>query len=1053
MRKIEAYIAFIMKSKTPILVSLLFPFFLFLEADPAPQDSWYLDREVKLPEMPGFRKPLGITIDAAGKSYVVDQSNHTITVWDQNGTFLRRFGTHGSGDGQLSSPADIEITQNEIYVVDRDNHRIQVFDKNGTYLRKWGSHGTGQGEIRTPRSITLSFNGSVADEVFVADWDNHGVQVYDANGTFKRFIGGNGSADHQFQYVSGVAIGPDSLLYVSSRNHNKIKVFETNGTYVRSFTTIAHPSDIDFFGDKLAVGNNEYNTVKIFDKNGTELGSIGSSGDSSAPGEFKESYGLSYAPNGELHVADHHNHRIQVFDSNNSYLRSYGMYGQAGVAPYSFQITPENTYLISCVERHCVFEIDENGTFIRMIATHQNLSGYGVNNPRSAFLASDNRVYIADTSHNRIQVYERNGTFVRKFGTSGSSDGNFNQPYAVIVSPELEVFVADHNNHRVQVFDTNGTFLRKFGTYGTLEGQMSHVYNIAFSDEGNIMVGDWNNKRIIHFTKAGEFIKHFSTQENPRFVKDIPHGLTAVSRDSRMELYDANGDRLKRWVKQGGSSSAFDTFPDGTIAWLDYNHDKILFYKPAYRTVRPSQSKEIPLPQVLGVVQPNNSNHLQVTYRIDDPDSAKVEAKMIAFIDGGNDISKVIIPTTFVGSTVGKLDNNVSTNQDHNITWNVGADWSVGFGELEVAIMAKDDRNLLNLHFLTLPGSDDNATELIINRAPITDADLLDLWYWLLASGEQGIVFNPETSSIDKPAPDTSTSSFDPSSHSNIVLWFDASESQSLTLSGDTVTQWNDKSGNERHALAESGTPKLSGTGGINGLPYIQFRRDSGEDYLQVSGSEFFARHMFFICRSPTENWSNYGGILGHQSGRNSNFLFQSGNKGFHSNQNPLFVSRNGQSLDSGNDFDLAVINQFMILEILVNENDTSSKSNYKIGRNDNYTTDFDVIEILAFEYELGGEREDVLQYLSYRSGISISGQALVQGAQTTSIGRAYLFDKMNLREASPHEVTRAKNGSVPGTTNQFTPTLQVGPGDRPNKVNEYGFDTGSTSGVWVTPK
>ena len=1043
-----------MKTITTAFVGFLFTFIFSLQADPAPQDSWYLDREIKLPEMPGFRKPLGITIDSNGKSYVVDQDNHTITVWDQNGTFLRRFGTHGSGDGQLSNPADIEVTQNEIYVVEKGNHRVQVFDKNGTYLRKWGSYGTGQGELRTPLSITLGFNGSAVDEVFVADWDNHGVQVYDENGTFKRFIGGNGSANNQFNFASGVAIGPDGLLYAASRNHNKIKVFETNGTYVRSFTTIAHPSDIDFHGDKLAIGNNAYNTVKIFDKNGTEIGSIGTHNvDSSAPGEFKESYGLSYSSNGELHVADHNNHRIQVFDSNNSYIRSYGMYGEAGVGPYGLQITPQNTFLITDVERHRVFEIDENGSFLRMTATHKPLSGYGLNNPRSAFLAPDNRVYIADTAHHRIQVYERNGTFVRKFGTSGSSDGNFNEPYAVIVSPELEIFVADNNNHRVQVFDTNGTFLRKFGSYGTLEGQMRNVYNIAFSDEGNVVVGDWHNKRLIHFTKAGEFIKHFSTQEHPRFVKDIPHGLTAVSRDSRIELYDANGAWLKNWTKPGGSTSAFDTYPDGTIAWLDYDHDKILFYKPTYRTVRPAQSKEIPLPQVLNVAQPNNTNHLQVTYRINDPDSAKVEAKMIAFIDGGNDISKVIIPTTFIGSTAGKLDDNVSTNQDHNITWNVGADWSVGFGELEVAIMAKDDRNLLNLHFLTLPGTDDNTTELKINRSPITEADLLDLWYWLLASGEQGIVFNPQTSTISKPAPDTSSSSFDPSSHSNIVLWLDASDSQSLTLSEETVTQWDDKSGNQRHALSEGGTPKFSTTGGINGLACIQFRRDNGEDYLQVSGSEFFARHMFFICRSPHESWSNYGGILGHQSGRNSNFLFQSGNKGFHSNQNPSFVSRNGQSMDSKNDFDLATINQFMILEIVVNANDTSPKSNYKVGRNDNYTTDFDVIEILAFEYELGGEREDVLQYLSYRSGISILGQALVQGAETTAIGRAYLFDKMNLREASPQEVTRAKNGSVPGTTNQFTPTLQVGPGARPNKVNEYGFDTGSTSGAWVTPK
>ena len=59
----------------------------------------------------------------------------------------------------------------------------------------------------------------------------------------------------------------------------------------------------------------------------------------------------------------------------------------------------------------------------------------------------------------------------------------------------------------------------------------------------------------------------------------------------------------------------------------------------------------------------------------------------------------------------------------------------------------------------------------------------------------------------------------------------------------------------------------------------------------------------------------------------------------------------------------------------------------------------------------------------------------------------------MNLREASPEEVTRAKNGAVSGITNQFTPTLQVGPGDRPDKVNEYGFDTGSDQGAWVTPK
>ena len=72
-----------MKTITTAFIGFLFTFIFSLQADPSPQDSWYLDREVKLPEMPGFRKPLGITIDSTGKSYVVDQSNHTITVWDQ----------------------------------------------------------------------------------------------------------------------------------------------------------------------------------------------------------------------------------------------------------------------------------------------------------------------------------------------------------------------------------------------------------------------------------------------------------------------------------------------------------------------------------------------------------------------------------------------------------------------------------------------------------------------------------------------------------------------------------------------------------------------------------------------------------------------------------------------------------------------------------------------------------------------------------------------------------------------------------------------------------
>ena len=63
-----------------------------------------------------------------------------------------------------------------------------------------------------------------------------------------------------------------------------------------------------------------------------------------------------------------------------------------------------------------------------------------------------------------------------------------------------------------------------------------------------------------------------------------------------------------------------------------------------------------------------------------------------------------------------------------------------------------------------------------------------------------------------------------------------------------------------------------------------------------------------------------------------------------------------------------------------------------------------------------------------------------------------YLLNLLNLREASPAEVDRAREGGTPGTVNQFEPVLKVFPDDRPVKVNEYGFDVGATEGFWVVP-
>jgi DNA-binding beta-propeller fold protein YncE len=58
---------------------------------------------------------------------VADQGNHRVKVHDLDGTFVRAFGTRGSGDGQLLSPSGVALAGGKLYVADRVNHRISVF--------------------------------------------------------------------------------------------------------------------------------------------------------------------------------------------------------------------------------------------------------------------------------------------------------------------------------------------------------------------------------------------------------------------------------------------------------------------------------------------------------------------------------------------------------------------------------------------------------------------------------------------------------------------------------------------------------------------------------------------------------------------------------------------------------------------------------------------------------------------------------------------------------------------------------------------------------------
>ena len=67
-------------------------------------------------------------------------------------------------------------------------------------------------------------------------------------------------------------------------------------------------------------------------------------------------------------------------------------------------------------------------------------------------LDGDGNVYVTDTRNPRVQVFNSEGNFLRKWGSRGSEDGQFDRPYGLAIGSDGNVYVADTGYYRIQVF-------------------------------------------------------------------------------------------------------------------------------------------------------------------------------------------------------------------------------------------------------------------------------------------------------------------------------------------------------------------------------------------------------------------------------------------------------------------------------------------------------------------------------------------------------------------------------------------------------------------------
>ena len=165
-----------------------------------------------------LKNPRGLAVHNH-KVYVADCNNKRISVFQTDGKFH-----HTIGSGQLGNPFDVTVNgNNQLLVADYAHHCIYTFTLDGDYVGKFGTHGTGRGQLNGPYGVAVDFD--FYGFILVADTNNHCVSIFDKNGNFVHCFGSRGSAVGQFQHPYGIAVSANGNVYVSDRDNKKIQVF------------------------------------------------------------------------------------------------------------------------------------------------------------------------------------------------------------------------------------------------------------------------------------------------------------------------------------------------------------------------------------------------------------------------------------------------------------------------------------------------------------------------------------------------------------------------------------------------------------------------------------------------------------------------------------------------------------------------------------------------------------------------------------------------------------------------------------------------------------
>lgn len=414
---------------------------------------------VPVPSGGGVPRLYGIDIDDQnGRVYASDAFNNRAYAWTLTGTKVLDFGAGVVGADARG--VTIDESRDRVYVTDGSGDRVNVFNRAGTHLGVVGSRGDQPGQLRAPRQTTIGPGGNL----WVAEYATMRFQAFDPVTWQSVLVRPDPARYAQLGHLSqtlDVDVNEQTgKIWTVDANTMRIQEFNADGSLSRSWGHrggdaygFDYPRGlaVDPVSGNVWVANQRGHTVLVYDAefNSPELDQIGQATvDSSSPGYFRWPEDIDFNQ-GVAVISDTTSGKVKLLDANtHAELRSFNRNNEGlAVDPATnriYVVDPgtDKVYVHDWNSGALLFSFGGNGS-----------SPGKFQYPYDATIVGG-VLYVTDNQNSFISAFDLDGNYLGRFGGAGAGPYQFRNPAGIDHDNQGRLYVADSSNMRIQIFDT-----------------------------------------------------------------------------------------------------------------------------------------------------------------------------------------------------------------------------------------------------------------------------------------------------------------------------------------------------------------------------------------------------------------------------------------------------------------------------------------------------------------------------------------------------------------------------------------------------------------------